>query len=856
MARRKQLKSIKRRRKNRLGLGLGASSSTTAAAAALQAERAGVVVVIGDSRISSLHDPPTSSNSQQLTAVPSGMIDHHLPLPLSLSSSSLEFECRSSVASQRQGQGDDDDADATSISSHSLRRCSNNSTAIITRHHRHSHRRHRRTTETSTNCPSLLILPPPPPLTTTTTTTTLPLAAYQPASLFMMLLVASVLPKNTFSLRWLALSGVGVGSGVGVRAMGGGGGRNHLLNYPAAAAAWMRMRGGGSVFGECCGMSQIVSGRRKKKLISWLVFLDGGEEAAAAIAQEDVVANCEFWNSKVIQSLWEDVVAATSLETRTKIIADASSTAVEESHTDWSIDSILHRIPRGGDSRDGGSGMNDHGKVYPGLVNLGNTCYLNAQLQCAYHVPYLRKLVLDADDEVVREEVEVEVEVEIEVDDKEEVDIADDNHQATIDTQVNNDETNLEIDLGSESPVAEEVVNDDSDKPILHRKTKTIVRKEMKETTVPISHALRALKVTFNSLHNNPSSSGSTTILCRTLGINPYLQQDGQEFWKLFIPEIDYNNLARLYSGYYEDYVREILPESETTMNDEMVVTSDDYGEEKKDDGEFESMSLSRGVARERKRIEPFLDLSIPVAEATSGSVEATLREMFTQPEILRVSEGNGWRPSKGDEKVDAYKGASLKRDGLPSLLQLHLKRFKYDYETEETSKINDRCSFPMELDLSEIISVIDRDGEDDEVAGDMMYDLQSIVVHKGEYGSGHYYSYVRPEIRKNEWYRFDDEFVTKVDWADIVADAYGGSRSSRQERSISVRTIDAPKSLPRGIFWPIFALLRLIRRATIIGSNIAPGGGCGFGYGGKSSNAYMLQYVRRSDIPVLYLEE
>ena len=69
---------------------------------------------------------------------------------------------------------------------------------------------------------------------------------------------------------------------------------------------------------------------------------------------------------------------------------------------------------------------------------------------------------------------------------------------------------------------------------------------------------------------------------------------------------------------------------------------------------------------------------------------------MFTEPEILRVSEGNGWRPSKGADKVDAFKGSSLKRDGLPSLLQLHLKRFKYDWETEETSKINDCCSFPV----------------------------------------------------------------------------------------------------------------------------------------------------------------
>ena len=142
---------------------------------------------------------------------------------------------------------------------------------------------------------------------------------------------------------------------------------------------------------------------------------------------------------------------------------------------------------------------------------------------------------------------------------------------------------------------------------------------------MPISHALRALKVTFNSLHDNPSSSGSTSILCRTLGINPYLQQDGQEFWKLFIPEIDYTKLASLYSGYYEDYVREIVNERETIIDDdeEDLVASDDYGEEKKDDDEdFELASratrhASDTKARERRRIKPFLDLSIPVAEGT-----------------------------------------------------------------------------------------------------------------------------------------------------------------------------------------------------------------------------------------------
>merc|ERR1712216_290547 len=110
---------------------------------------------------------------------------------------------------------------------------------------------------------------------------------------------------------------------------------------------------------------------------------------------------------------------------------------------------------------------------------------------------------------------------------------------------------------------------------------------------------------------------------------------------------------------------------------------------------------------------------------------------MFTQPEILRVSEGNGWRPSKEAEKVDAYKGSSLKRDGLPPLLQLHLKRFKYDWETGETSKINDCCAFPLELDLSEImvdgVDEGDETGDEgDEMGDEAIYDLQSIVIHKG----------------------------------------------------------------------------------------------------------------------------
>jgi len=567
---------------------------------------------------------------------------------------------------------------------------------------------------------------------------------------------------------------------------------------------------------------------------SWLTMsldTEGGCVSCEEVAESPGGKSIGSWSRKVMLALWNDVAAALEESSRTN-----SRVPATDDEVDWSVDSVLDMVPRGG-------GQERDENTYAGLVNLGNTCYLNAQLQCAYHVPYLRELIKYAKDEVV----EVEVEVEVEIEESEE--------QEEEKNEVENpapecEDAGEEIEADTlEAKKAPEIQGEDVGtlKP-----KRTFMKKEMKEDIKPISHALKALKVTFNSLGQR-SALGSTNILCRTLGINPYLQQDGQEFWKLFIPELDCDKLAKLYSGYFEDYVREIRPEYEV----EELVAEDDREEEKKEDcDEASTQKDSENKARERVRMEPFLDLSIPVAEGTGGSVESTLREMFTQPEILRVSEGNGWRPSKEAEKVDAYKGSSLKRDGLPPLLQLHLKRFKYDWETGETSKINDCCTFPLELDLSEIM--VDGVDEGDEMGDEAIYDLQSIVIHKGEYGSGHYYSYVRPDIRQNKWFRFDDEFVTSVDYSDVVADAYGGNRRTRRKRSrsTSFEVFDAPVKKRRGLFQRLFSFLGFFRRVPMIGSNSSPGGGSGFGYGGRASNAYMIQYARRSDIPTLYLED
>lgn len=344
-----------------------------------------------------------------------------------------------------------------------------------------------------------------------------------------------------------------------------------------------------------------------------------------------------------------------------------------------------------------------------GLINLGNTCYLNSQIECLYHLPYVRNVILSA------------------------------------------------------SP---------SSRPSIAYKSLQHVFHSMEEASL---HGDGNLAIT---------PAATTAPLCRALGIQVYEQQDSQEFWKLLLPELESTTITELYRGQYETYIAAL-----------------------------------DGSKRERKRVEPFLDLSLDVTNF--GTVNESIEDMFSSGEVLSVKEGNGWRPEKGAEKVDALKGNAMQVGGLPKILQLHLMRFNFDWQTETMNKINERFKFPKELDLSQICTDSTKDN-----AGDAVYDLHAIVVHAGQFGSGHYYAYVRPDIRKNEWYRYDDDRVTQVKYKDVREDAFGGQSS---------RKINDTRKIG------------LLRRLLHSGQEKR------FGWGGKHSSAYMLQYIKRVDIPLIF---
>lgn len=210
------------------------------------------------------------------------------------------------------------------------------------------------------------------------------------------------------------------------------------------------------------------------------------------------------------------------------------------------------------------------------------------------------------------------------------------------------------------------------------------------------------------------------------------------------------------------------------------------------------------------------------------------MRIEFGEPELLSVAEGNGWRPEKGVDKVDAHKGSSLVAKGLPCILQFHLKRFNFDWQTDTTTKLNNRFSFPEKMDLSSVCKDMD---EGDESL--VKYDLQAIVVHVGRYDVGHYYAYVRPDLEREEWYRFNDDVVEEVSFEDVTADAFGGKGQNHQSGS----PYTSAKAKGGGI-------VQRVRR-LLMGSGGR--GGSPFGWGGETSNAYVVQYVRTTDIPMLY---
>ena len=199
------------------------------------------------------------------------------------------------------------------------------------------------------------------------------------------------------------------------------------------------------------------------------------------------------------------------------------------------------------------------------------------------------------------------------------------------------------------------------------------------------------------------------------------------------------------------------------------------------------------------------------------------------------------------DYKWDERDGAALRTmkrqcvGGLQDVLAVHLKRFRMNWETWTTEKVNKRFEFPMELDMfpytkeglawkaaqeaAETGSALgdlskaqepagraaalgqdddageseDEDEREDKDAdagqnesvdpsdGPLprprsyyLFRLAGVVVHSGgSLNSGHYYSFIcsRQGSAVGEWFEFNDSRVSKFDVTKLPEQTFGGSR-------------------------------------------------------------------------------
>jgi len=186
---------------------------------------------------------------------------------------------------------------------------------------------------------------------------------------------------------------------------------------------------------------------------------------------------------------------------------------------------------------------------------------------------------------------------------------------------------------------------------------------------------------------------------------------------------------------------------------------------------------------------EDFLDLCVSVS--SSSKLEDSLAQMFLKPEVLDAS--NRYRCDACGELTDAVKYTRVRH--LPPVLTVSLLRFNYDPVKMQRYKETGRFEFPLTLDMScfcdsgfvgksggtkcggENIEEIDTArngfGCGDElhivnmVSGDLssqlhtefshVYELFSVIVHRGGTHGGHYHAIIHDLEGRGTWTQPDE---------------------------------------------------------------------------------------------------
>jgi hypothetical protein len=143
-------------------------------------------------------------------------------------------------------------------------------------------------------------------------------------------------------------------------------------------------------------------------------------------------------------------------------------------------------------------------------------------------------------------------------------------------------------------------------------------------------------------------------------------------------------------------------------------------------------------------------------------SLDACLRHFELEE---RLGEQDMWYCNRCKTHVRAYKCMSIYK--APEVLVVHLKRFRSNGGHYQ-QKVSSRVAFPVEgLDLTSYV----RGPQASSSAGPLLYDLYAVSEHAGGMGGGHYTAKAM-NFLNNQWFDFNDSYVSQARAADAVSAA------------------------------------------------------------------------------------
>lgn len=239
----------------------------------------------------------------------------------------------------------------------------------------------------------------------------------------------------------------------------------------------------------------------------------------------------------------------------------------------------------------------------------------------------------------------------------------------------------------------------------------------------------QSLKNIFLQMECGPRNYVDPEPLISALRLDSSVQQDGQEFMKLFL-----TLLEKSFEG---------IPELEQKIQ---KMFRGRVG--------YQTKCLTcQNLSQSSLRFDDFSELDIPIKG--HKSLEESLGALLA-PEILDGD--NQYFCAHCNAKRDAMRQLVIR--ALPPYLCLSLQRFVFDLKKMDRIKASDKFSFPLELDSS----IITHNHQEHRT----MYDLEGILLHKGNSArQGHYVAHVGVNVKgksKNVWYRFDDTDVSKLE--------------------------------------------------------------------------------------------